>query len=221
MNSSANMIVSTRLTTDFPFEFLDFWLLIQIDLEHDGVPIHVKRAKVVFLVRVNYRPSARRVGEYLSEKRSERGAQLRRVQWNFPGIWLLCYRLLRRARGDVDLDEHSWTGERGHDEKRASRLGCARVRLCTAFARFKEIADFGHIGDDFVDILLPSRAMLLQQPLDLVPGIAALCAEVAEMSYVATLSAVFILRSDAAQVDDLSRISHCDDLGKAPFAHSA
>jgi hypothetical protein len=31
---------------------LDIWLLIQIDLEHDGVAVHVKCPKVVLFVRV-------------------------------------------------------------------------------------------------------------------------------------------------------------------------
>ena len=59
----------------------------------------------------------------------------------------------RRARGYVDLDEHSWPRERSYDEKRAGRLGRARVRLCTAFAGIEEIANIRHVGDDLVDIV--------------------------------------------------------------------
>ncbi len=40
-------------------------------------------------------------------------------------IWLI--RLLRRACGNVDLDEHSRPSERSHDEKRAGRLGRTRL----------------------------------------------------------------------------------------------
>jgi hypothetical protein len=48
---------------------------------------------------------------------------------------------------------YSWPRERNYDEKRAGRLGRARVRLCTAFAGIEEIANIRHVGDDLVDIV--------------------------------------------------------------------
>jgi hypothetical protein len=84
----------------------------------------------------------------------------------------------RRARGYVDFDEHSWPRERSYDEKRAGRLGRARVRLRTAFAGIEEIANIRHVGDDLVGIVY-GGSVLFQQPLDFVPGIAALRAEIA------------------------------------------
>src|SRR5262249_6800560 len=74
---------------------------------------------------------------------------------------ILRYTLFRRAGGHVDLDEHSWPCERAYDEKRAGRLGRARVRLCTAFAGIEEIANIGHVGDDLVDIVR-GRSVLFQ-----------------------------------------------------------
>jgi hypothetical protein len=68
-------------------------------------------------------------------------------------VQFLRYTLFRRARGYVDLDEHSWPRERSYDEKRAGRLGRARLRLCTAFAGIEEIANIRHVGDDLVDIV--------------------------------------------------------------------
>jgi hypothetical protein len=44
---SANMIVSTRVTTGSPFAL---WLLIQVDLEKDRLPLGFEGAKVVFFV---------------------------------------------------------------------------------------------------------------------------------------------------------------------------
>src|SRR5437588_4622829 len=90
-------------------------------------------------------------------------------------------RLPRRARGHVYLDQHSRPGERGYDEKRAGRLGCARIGFRAASAGVEEIANIGHVGDDLIDVL-DRRTVLFEQPLDLVPGIAALGAEIAEMA---------------------------------------
>ena len=72
----------------------------------------------------------------------------------FPSVYgILRYTLFRRARRYVDLDEHSWPSECSYDEKRAGRLGRARVRLCTAFAGIEEIANIRHVGYDLVDIV--------------------------------------------------------------------
>src|SRR5229473_7163509 len=101
--------------------------------------------------------------------------------------------LLWRARGDVDLKEHSWPDEVTHDDD--------NVR---------------HVGDDLVDIL-DRRVVLCQKPLDLVPGIVALRLEVAEVPNDSALGTVFVFRSDAAQIDDLSRVPYRDDFGKTPL----
>ena len=72
----------------------------------------------------------------------------------FPSVYgILRYTLFRRARRYVDLDEHSWPSECSYDEKRAGRLGRARVRLCTAFAGIEEIANIRHVGYDLVNIV--------------------------------------------------------------------
>jgi hypothetical protein len=59
--------------------------------------------------------------------------------------------------------------------------------------------------------------MLCQKPLDLVPGIAALRAEVAEVPDDSALGAGFVFRSDAAQIKDLPRVPYRDDFGEAPL----
>ena len=107
------------------------------------------------------------------------------------------HELLWRARGYVNLEEHSWPDEGSHDDNGTGGLDRARERLCLAFARFEEIANVRHVGDDLVDIL-KSRAVLFQKSLNLVPSIAALRAEVAVVPDDSTLGAVFIFRSDAA-----------------------
>ncbi len=124
--------------------------------------------------------------------------------------------LLWRGRGYVNLDEHSWPDEGSHDDNGAGRLDRARERLRLAFARFGEIANVRHVGDDLVDIL-DRRTVLFQKPLNLVPSIAALRAEVAEMPHDSALGAAFIFRSDPAQINDLSRVSYRDDFGKPPL----
>src|ERR1700704_1829562 len=126
------------------------------------------------------------------------------------------YELLWRARGYVNLDEHSWPDQGSHDDNGSGRLGRARERLCLAFARFGELANVRHVGDDLVDIL-NRRAVLFQKPFNLVPCVAALRAEVAEVPQDSALGAGFIFRSDAAQINDLSRVSYRDDFGKAPL----
>ena len=117
--------------------------------------------------------------------------------------------LLWRARGDVDLEEHSWPDSAGRLDRAGERLGLA-------FACLGEIANVGHVGDDLVDIL-DRRVVLCQKPLDLVPGIAALRTEGAVVPDDSALGAVFVFRSDAAQIDDLSRVPYRDDFGKTPL----
>lgn len=124
--------------------------------------------------------------------------------------------LLWRGRGDVDLEEHSWPDEGTHDDDSAGRLDRAGERLGLVFACLGEIANVGHVGDDLVDIL-DRRVVLCQKPLDLVPGIAALRTEVAVVPDDSALGAVFVFRSDAAQIDDLSRVPYRDDFGKTPL----
>ena len=114
-NSSANMIVSTRLTTDFPFESLTSgssyksrWCAHPRQTRQSRVP---RTGELSSVSTAGGRISLRKA---IGKRRSASSNP-----WNFPGIWLLCYRLLRRARGDVDLDEHSWPGERGPHLARA------------------------------------------------------------------------------------------------------
>jgi hypothetical protein len=96
--------------------------------------------------------------------------------------------LLSRTRGNVNLNEHSRPDEGGHGDNGAGRLGRAAERLCLAFARLKEIANVRQVRDDLVNIL-NRRAVLFQMPLNLVPSIAALRAEVADVPHDSALGA--------------------------------
>jgi hypothetical protein len=98
----------------------------------------------------------------------------------------------------------------------AGGLRRARERLGTAFSGVGKVANVGHVGDDLVDVL-DRRAVLRQQPLDLVPCVAALGADVAEVADHAALGAVFVLGADAAEIDDLAGVAHRHDLRKAPL----
>src|SRR5581483_10050603 len=61
------------------------------------------------------------------------------------------------------------------------------------------------------------RTMLRQQPLDLVPGVAALRSHIAKMADDAALAAVFIFRADAAEINGLASVLHRNDFREAPF----
>jgi len=125
-------------------------------------------------------------------------------------------RSLRGVGSYVDLDQHAGPSQSRDHHERAGRGNDIAIDFGAAFVGFEKVSDVGDVSCDLVDVL-ERRPVLFQKPLDLVPGITALPAEVAEMADSATLRAGLVFGSDTAQVDDFARIAHDHDFGEPLF----